>query len=125
MGRGFFGKDLYIHLANKDGLCVNKVPPTMELAKIKAEISRIDPVVGNWEIRSEGLHRKFKGSYPTQLVLFKVQNDLTAKNISDQNFPIDGKQFTIREYLESTSKWLRGVPSLLLLLFFFAGDEKV
>ena len=56
----------------------------------------------NWEIRIEGLHRKFKGSYPTQLVLFKIQNDLVAKNISDQNFMIDGKQFKIREYLEST-----------------------
>ena len=45
----FFGKDLYIHLANKDArpwLCVNKVPPTMELAKIKEGISSIDPVVG-------------------------------------------------------------------------------
>ena len=63
------------------------------------------PVVGmgNWEIRIEGLHRKFKVSYPTQLVLFKVQNDLVAKNISDQNFTIDGKQFKIREYLETTS----------------------
>ena len=33
----FFGKDHYIHLANKDArpwLCVYKVPPTMELAKI-------------------------------------------------------------------------------------------
>ena len=60
----------------------------MELAKIKAGISRIDPVVGmeNWEIRIGGLRKKFKGSYPTQLVLFKVQNDLIAKNISDQNF---------------------------------------
>ena len=57
----------------------------------------------NWEIRIEGLHRKFKGSYPTKLVLFKVQKDLVAKNISDQNFTIDGKQFKIREYLESTS----------------------
>ena len=63
----FFGKCLYIHLANKDArprLCVNKVPPTTELAKIKEEISRIDPVVGmeNWEIRIDGLHRKLKGS---------------------------------------------------------------
>ena len=62
----FFGKVLYIHLANKDArpwLCVNKVSPTMELAKIKAGISRIDPVVGmeNWEIMIESLHRKFKG----------------------------------------------------------------
>ena len=83
----------------------NKDAPTMELAKIKEGISRIDPVVGmeNWEIRIEGSHRKFKGSYPTQLVLFKVQNDLIAKNISDQNFTIDGKQFIIREYMESTS----------------------
>ena len=73
----------------------------MELAKIQAGISRIDSVVGmeNWEIRIESLHRK--GSYPTQLVLFKVQNDLIAKNISDQNFTIDGKLFKIREYLES------------------------
>ena len=104
----FFGKVLYIHLANKDTrpwLCVNRVPPTMELAKIKVGISSIDPVVGmeNWEIKIKGLHRKFKGSYPTQLVLFKVQNDLVAKNISDQNFTIDGKQFKIREYLETTS----------------------
>ena len=103
----FFGKDLYIHLANKDArpwLCVNKVPPTMELAKIKEGISSIDPVVGmkNWEIIIEGLHRKFKGSYPTQLVLFKVQNDLVAKNIPDQNLMIDGKQLKIREYLETT-----------------------
>ena len=77
----------------------------MELANIKAGISRIDPVVGmeNWEIRIEGLHRKFKGSYPTQPVLFKFQNDLIVKNISNQNFTIDGKQFKIREYLESTS----------------------
>ena len=28
--------------------------------------------------------------YFLQLVLFKVQNDLVAKNISDQNFTIDG-----------------------------------
>ena len=60
----FFGKGLYIHLANKDArpwLCVNKVPPTIEMAKIKAGISRIDPVVGmeNWKIRIEGLHMKF------------------------------------------------------------------
>ena len=65
----------------------------MELAKIKAGISRIDPVAGmeNWE------NQEFKGSHPTQLVLFKVQNDLIPKNISDQNFTIDGKQFKIRE----------------------------
>ena len=55
----FFGKDLYIHQANKDArpwLCVNKVPPTMELAKIKEGLSSIDPVVGmeNWEIRIDG-----------------------------------------------------------------------
>ena len=95
----------YVQQNARPWLCVNKVPPTMELAKIKEEISRIDPVVGmeNWEIRIEGLHRKFKGTYPTQLVLFKVQNYLIAKNISDQNFTIDGKQFKIREYLESTS----------------------
>ena len=104
-GEDFFGKDLYIHLANKDvrpWLCVNKFPPTMELTKIKAGISRIDPVVGmeNWEIRIEALHRKFKGSYPTQLVLFKVQDDLIVKNISDQSFTIDGKQFKIMEYFE-------------------------
>ena len=38
----------------------------MELAKIKAGISRIDPVVGmeNWEIRIEGLHRKFNRPDP-------------------------------------------------------------
>ena len=98
----------YIHLANKDArpwLCVNKVPPTMELAKIKEGISRIEPVVGmeNWEIMIVGLHRKIKISYQTQLVLFKVQNDRIAKNISDQIFTIDGKQLKIREYLESTS----------------------
>ena len=32
--KDFFGKDLYIHLVNKDArpwLCVNKAPPTMEL----------------------------------------------------------------------------------------------
>ena len=54
--------------------------------KIKAGIRRIDPVVGmeNWEIRIEGLHRKFKGSYLTQLVLFKVQNDLIAKNLRSE-----------------------------------------
>ena len=77
----------------------------MKLAKIKEEISSIDPVVGieNCEIRIEGLHRKFKGSYPTQLFLFKVQNDLVAKNISDQNFTTDGKPYKITEYLESTS----------------------
>ena len=68
-----FGKELYIHLANKDArswLCVNKVPPTMDLAKIKEGISKIDHVVGmkNWEINIEGLRRNFKGSYPTQLV---------------------------------------------------------
>ena len=83
-------------------------PPTQRDAITKVNnwmndgVIRIDPVVGmeNWEIRIEGLHRKFEGSYPTQLVLFKVQNDLIAKNISDQNFTIDGKQFKIREYLE-------------------------
>ena len=74
----------------------------MELVKIKAGISRIDPVVGmeNWEIRIESLHRKIKGSYPTQLVLFKVQSDLVAENISHQNFTIDGKQLKIRECLK-------------------------
>ena len=35
------------------------------------------------EIRIEGLHRKFKGSYTTQVVLFKVQNNQIAKNISE------------------------------------------
>ena len=67
-------------------LCENRIPPTMDLAKIKERISKIDPVVGmqSWEINIEGLHRKFKGSYPTQLALFKVQNDMVAKNISDQ-----------------------------------------
>ena len=65
----FFGKDLYIHLANKDArpwLCLNIVPPTMDLEKIKGVISKIDPVVG---MKIQGLHRKFKGSYPTQLVV--------------------------------------------------------
>ena len=51
----------------------------------------------NWEIWIEGLHRKFKGSYPTQLVLFKVQNDQVAKNISDQDFTIDGEQLKISD----------------------------
>ena len=88
-----FGKDLYIHLANKDvrpWLCVNKVPPTMDLAKIKEGISKIDPVVGmkKWEINIECLHRKFKGSYPP---------------ISDQCILIDGKQLKFRKYLGSTS----------------------
>ena len=92
----FLGKDLYIHLANEDALpwlCVNKVPPTMDLAKIKEGIIKIDPVVGmkNWEINIKGMHRKFKGSCPTQLVLFKVQNDLIAKNISDRSITIDRK----------------------------------
>ena len=70
----------------------------MKLAKIKEGIISIDPVVGmgNWEIKIKGLHRQFKGSFPTQLVPFKVQNDMVAKNISDQNFTIDGKQFKIR-----------------------------
>ena len=107
MGRGFLW-EIPLHLAKKDArpwLCLSKVPPTMELAKIKAGISRIDTVVGkeNWEIRIEGLHREFKGSYPTHMVVFKVQNHLIVKNISNQNFTIDGKQFKIREYLESTS----------------------
>ena len=72
----------------------------MDLAKIKVGISKIDHVVGmeNWGISMENL-----GSYPTQLVLFKVQNDLIDKNISDESITIDGKQFKIREYLESTS----------------------
>ena len=79
----FFGKDLYLHLANKDArpwLCVNKVPLAMDLAKIKAGISKIDPPVGikNWDSKPEGTHRKFKGSYPTTLVLFKVKNDLKS-----------------------------------------------
>ena len=80
-------------------------PTRTNWQKIKAGISRIDPVVGieNLETRIEGFYRKFKGSYPTHLILYKVQNDLIAKNISDQNFTIDGKQFKIREYLESTS----------------------
>ena len=105
----FFGKDL------RPWLCVNKVPPTLELAKLKDGISRIDPVVEMeiWEIKIEGLHWKFKGSYRTQLVLFKVQNDLVAKNISDQNFTIDGKQFKIREYLESTSFCFQEIGSHL------------
>ena len=49
-------------------------------------------------------------SYPTQLVFFKVQNGLVAKNISDQNFTIDGKQFKIREYLETSFAALGEVP---------------
>ena len=35
----------------------------------------------------------------THLVIFKVHNDLIAKNISDQNIAINGKQFKIWEYL--------------------------
>ena len=64
----FFGKDLYIHLANKDArpwLCVNKVPPTMELAK---GICRIDPVEGmeHWEIIIKGLGRLRDTAGPLQ-----------------------------------------------------------
>ena len=105
MGRGFLW-ERPLHSPGQQGraalaLC-KQSPSNNGIGKNKEGISSIDPVVGmgNWEIKIEGLRRKFKGSYPTQLVLFKVQNDLVAKNISDQNFTIDGKQFKIREYLE-------------------------
>ena len=73
----FFGKDLYIHLANKDArpwLCVNKVPPTMDLAKVKERLSKINPVVGmkNWVVNIEGLHRKFKRRLTNQFSLKNV-----------------------------------------------------
>ena len=57
----------------------------MHLAKLREGISKIDPVVGmeSWEINIECLHRKFEGSYATQLALFEIQSDLIAKNNSD------------------------------------------
>ena len=58
----------------------------MDLTKIMARLSKIDPAVGmkNWEINMKGLDGKFKGSYPI------------AKNISDHSRTIDRKQFKIR-----------------------------
>ena len=99
----FFGKDPYIHLANKGArpwLCENKIPPTMELAKIKEGISWIEPVGKSGSRACVGSLRD-----PTRPTWSssKDQNDLVAKNISDQKFTIDGKQLKIREYLESTS----------------------
>ena len=101
MGRGFLW-ERPLHTSGQQGraaLALCKQSPSNN------GIGKKDPVAGmqNWEIKIEGLQRKFKGSYPTKLVLFKVQNDLVAKNISDQNFTIDGKQFKIRKYLEATS----------------------
>ena len=58
MGREFlWERPTYIWPTRTRGPdCVNKFPPTMELANIKERISRIDPVGGmeNWEIRIEG-----------------------------------------------------------------------
>ena len=95
--------------------------------RIKDHFSLISPIVivcrsltsfsGVWSTLSTRVKREESSankcisedmsSYPTQLVLFKVQNDLVAKNISDQNFTIDGKQFKIREYLETSFRCTR------------------
>ena len=102
----FFGEDLYIHFGKDDRpwLCVNKVPLGAKLAKIREGISKIDPPVGikNWDSKPEGTLRKLNGTFPTTLVLFKVRDDLIAKNILGQEISIDGKQHVIREFLDST-----------------------
>ena len=94
-----------MHLAGKDArpwLCVNQVPLSIDWQRVKEGLSKLDPGDGR-EIKIEGCHRKFSGTLPTTLVLFKVQDDLFAKSITDQVLSIDGKQYKIRAYLDSSA----------------------
>ena len=68
----FFGKDLYIHLANKDArpwLCCKQSPSNNGIGKkLRKGISNIDPVVGSGIIgksKSRACIGSLRGSYPT------------------------------------------------------------
>ena len=57
--------------------------------------------LGIGKIQPVGIHRKFKGTYPMTLYLFKVDNDVVAKSLQHQEIEIDGKTYQIREHLNS------------------------
>ena len=107
-----YGHDIYIHFSRdktdlRSWLCVNKIPYNQQtedetLQKIKTELTNIINVHTDTRVIIEGLHRKTSGQTPSSLILFKTEDMISQKTLTNTTITIDGKQHNIRLYINKS-----------------------
>ena len=94
-----FGGDIYVHLANSPDMrpwfCINKVPHSMNISTIAAELKSL-------YIPYEGLHRFMSGNSPSTLIKFLTTSVTHETHLLRNKLNIEGTQFTIRKFINKT-----------------------
>ena len=98
--KDIYGHNIYVHFTQdktdlRKWLCINKIPynQTTEdetLTNIKQALTDKLNAHTDDNIKIEGLHRKISGQYPSTLILFKTEDSISQKTLTD-TLPSYGK----------------------------------
>ncbi len=103
----FFGKRLWIkplsqHMPKLKWLCIPRISVEHTIDDIEQQIMDIDTNMPTTETIIAGLHRQYKGPYPTKLIKFTVDNDITYNALLHKTIQTSSTTTKIQPFIDSS-----------------------
>ena len=93
-----FGPFPYIHIEDvndtRPWLCINKVPTDANINELK------DKLQNEYNIKTDGMHRKVSPRFQSTLIKFKVQDETQQKTLLDNKINIFNRTLVVRKCIK-------------------------
>ena len=104
----FFGKRLNIkplspHMPKTKWLCIPKINIDENIDDIEKQLEKIEINSPTHEIKITGLHRQMKGTYPTKLLKFTVDNEIQYNTLINKTIQTKYTTTKIQPYIDTTT----------------------